>query len=30
MGMMDGVFADPMVGDTDPVGRFAGRWVLRI
>ena len=29
IGKMEGVFADPMVGDTNPVGRFAGRWAVR-
>jgi hypothetical protein len=28
IGKMAGAFADPMIGDRDPVGRFAGRWAL--
>jgi len=29
IGKMEGVFADPMIGDRDPIGRFAGRWIMR-
>ena len=28
IGKMEGVFADPMVGDKNTIGRFTGRWAL--
>ena len=28
IGKMGGVFYDPMMGDTNPVGRFMGRWAM--
>ena len=30
IGKMEGAFADPRLGDTNTIGRFAGRWALRI